>query len=143
MGRLWGQLPVGREVRRRRSYESSLASIMGSHFTHSLMVAHLFKTFRFSKQFLDAHEIDVRDGKIEDFLEIETTTTEQPTTTVTMEPTTVPPVVILVDDQPAAPPANVTLPPKKGRKGRRGRKRLPRSPRRGRPTRKRFRSRSR
>ncbi|KOB72009.1 Protein Wnt [Operophtera brumata] len=97
---------------------------------------------RFAKQFLDAHEIDVRDGKIEDFLEIETTTTEQPTTTVTMEPTTAPPNVILVDDQPAAP-ANVTLPPKKGRKGRRGRKRLPRSPRRGRPTRKRFRSRSR
>ncbi|XP_026764532.3 protein Wnt-11b-2-like isoform X1 [Galleria mellonella] len=93
---------------------------------------------RFAKQFLDAHEIDVRDGRIEDFFEEETTTTEL-STTVTMEPTTVPPVVILVDDQPA--PTNTTSRPKTGKKGRRGRKRLPRSPRRGRPTRKRFRSR--
>ncbi|XP_072935875.1 protein Wnt-11b-like isoform X2 [Epargyreus clarus] len=92
---------------------------------------------RFAKQFLDAHEIDVRDGKIDDMFEIEMNT-EKPTTT-TLEPTTAPPVVILVDDQPAPP--NTTTPTKrKGRKGR-GRKRLPRSPRRGRPTRKRFRSR--
>ncbi|XP_039765944.1 protein Wnt-11b-2-like [Pararge aegeria] len=91
---------------------------------------------RFAKQFLDAHEIDVRDGRIEDdIIEIETPTTER--TTTTLEPTTMPPVVLLVDDQPA--PANTSAPPRK--KGRRGRKRLPRSPRRGRPTRKRFRSR--
>nr|XP_026485018.1 protein Wnt-11-like [Vanessa tameamea] len=91
---------------------------------------------RFAKQFLDAHEIDVRDGRLEDeIMEFETTTTERVTTT--SEPTTVPPVVILVDDQPA--PANTSTAPR--RKGRRGRKRLPRSPRRGRPTRKRFRSR--
>ncbi|CAK1599950.1 unnamed protein product [Parnassius mnemosyne] len=93
---------------------------------------------RFAKQFLDAHEIDVRDGKIENFIEVETTTTEKPTTTTRLETTTVPPVVILVDDQPA--PANITATPRP-RKGRRGRKRVPRSPRRGRPTRKRFRSR--
>ncbi|CAH1643380.1 unnamed protein product [Spodoptera littoralis] len=100
---------------------------------------------RFAKQFLDAHEIDVREGKVDNILEIETTTTELPTTTTTttttIEPTTIPPVVILVDDQPA--PANTSTPPKIKKKGRRGRKRLPRSPRRGRPTRKRFRSRPR
>ncbi|XP_028175110.1 protein Wnt-11-like [Ostrinia furnacalis] len=95
---------------------------------------------RFAKQFLDAHEIDVRDGKIEDFFDLEMTTTET-TPTTTPEITTSPPVVILVDDQPA--PANFTAAPRPGRKGRKGRKRLPRSPRRGRPTRKRFRSRSR
>ncbi|XP_028028398.1 protein Wnt-11b-like [Bombyx mandarina] len=94
---------------------------------------------RFSKQFLDMHEIDVRDGKIEDFFETETTT-ELPTTT-TFETTTIPPIVILVDDQPAA--ENTTESAKVRRKGRRGRKRLPRSPRRGRPTRKRFRPRPR
>ncbi|CAG9782914.1 unnamed protein product [Diatraea saccharalis] len=94
---------------------------------------------RFAKQFLDVHEIDVRDGKVEDFLEMDTTTIEPTTTTVPAESTTAAPVVILVDDQPA--PANITAPPKSGRKGRKGRKRLPRSPRRGRPTRKRFRSR--
>ncbi|XP_052737383.1 protein Wnt-11b-like [Bicyclus anynana] len=89
---------------------------------------------RFAKQFLDTHEIDVRDGRIEDdIIEWEPTTEK----TTTLEPTTMPPVVILVDDQPAPP--NTTAPPRK--KGRRGRKRLPRSPRRGRPTRKRFRSR--
>ncbi|XP_068628539.1 protein Wnt-11b-2-like [Battus philenor] len=91
---------------------------------------------RFAKQFLDGHEMDVRDGKIENVIEVELTTTAKPTTTI--ETTTVPPVVILVDDQPA--PANITAAPRP-RKGRRGRKRLPRSPRRGRPTRKRFRSR--
>lgn len=96
--------------------------------------------FRFAKQFLDAHEIDVREGKIENIIE-EPTTTEPPTTTTTLEPTTMPPVVILVDDQPA--PANTSVAPKTKKKGRRGRKRLPRSPRRGRPTRKRFRSRQR
>nr|XP_021183712.2 protein Wnt-11b-2 isoform X1 [Helicoverpa armigera] len=96
---------------------------------------------RFAKQFLDAHEIDVREGKVENILEIETTTTELPTTTTTTQPTTMPPVVILVDDQPA--PANTSVAPKTRKKGRRGRKRLPRSPRRGRPTRKRFRSRPR
>ena len=96
---------------------------------------------RFAKQFLDAHEIDVREGKVENILDIETTTTELPTTTTTMEPTTMAPVVILVDDQPA--PANTSVAPKTRKKGRRGRKRLPRSPRRGRPTRKRFRSRPR
>ncbi|CAH0600312.1 unnamed protein product [Chrysodeixis includens] len=95
---------------------------------------------RFAKQFLDAHEIDVREGKIEHIIE-EPTTTEPPTTTTTLEPTTMPPVVILVDDQPA--PANTSAAPKTKKKGRRGRKRLPRSPRRGRPTRKRFRSRQR
>ncbi|XP_013193026.2 protein Wnt-11b-2-like [Amyelois transitella] len=93
---------------------------------------------RFAKQFLDAHEIDVRDGRIEDAIEVDTTTTEE-TTTISLEPTTLPPVVILVDDQPEPP--NTTMPPKTGKKGRRGRKRLPRSPRRGRPTRKRFRDR--
>ncbi|KAM3966759.1 protein Wnt-11b-2 [Aphomia sociella] len=93
---------------------------------------------RFAKQFLDAHELDVRDGRVEDFFEVETTTTEI-TTTITTESTTAPPVVILVDDQPA--PTNTSLPSKAKKKGRRGRKRLPRSPRRGRPTRKRFRSR--
>ncbi|XP_022118387.2 protein Wnt-11-like [Pieris rapae] len=87
---------------------------------------------RFARQFLDAHEIDIRDGNYEEY--------EEPTTTelTTLEPTTVPPIVILVDDQPA-PPNFTTMTPK--RKGRRGRKRLPRSPRRGRPTRKRFRER--
>ncbi|KPJ13676.1 Protein Wnt-10b [Papilio machaon] len=93
---------------------------------------------RFAKQFLDAHEIDVRDGRIEDVIEVETTTTEKPTTTT--ETITAPPVVILVDDEPAPAPANLTA-TQRPRKGRRGRKRLPRSPRRGRPTRKRFRSR--
>ncbi|KPI93424.1 Protein Wnt-5 [Papilio xuthus] len=93
---------------------------------------------RFAKQFLDAHEIDVRDGRIEDVIEVETTTTEKPTTTT--EAITAPPVVILVDDEPAPAPANITA-TQTPRKGRRGRKRLPRSPRRGRPTRKRFRSR--
>ncbi|XP_041973986.1 protein Wnt-11b-like [Aricia agestis] len=93
---------------------------------------------RFAKQFLDSHEIDVRDGKYEEDFEIEYHTTEKTTTTTTTtEPTTSPPVVILVDDQPA--PANTSMAPRK--KGRRGRKRLPRSPRRGRPTRKRFRPR--
>ncbi|CAH0722696.1 unnamed protein product, partial [Brenthis ino] len=90
---------------------------------------------RFAKQFLDTHEIDVRDGRIEDEIIDFETTTEKPTTTA--EPTTAPPVVILVDDQPA--PANTSMAPR--RKGKRGKKRLPRSPRRGRPTRKRFRSR--
>ncbi|XP_014360376.2 protein Wnt-11b-2 [Papilio machaon] len=94
---------------------------------------------RFAKQFLDAHEIDIRDGRIEDVIEVETTTTEKPRTTT--ETITAPPVVILVDDEPApAPAANLTA-TQRPRKGRRGRKRLPRSPRRGRPTRKRFRSR--
>ncbi|XP_050673413.1 protein Wnt-11b-like isoform X2 [Leptidea sinapis] len=90
---------------------------------------------RFAKQFLDAHEINARDGRFEEIFDMEITTRERPTTT--LEPTTAPPIVILVDDQPA--PANATVAPKK--KGRRGRKRLPRSPRRGRPTRKRFRDR--
>ncbi|XP_032519383.2 protein Wnt-11b-2-like isoform X1 [Danaus plexippus] len=91
---------------------------------------------RFAKQFLDAHEIDVRDGRVEEeTAELEPTT--ERTTTTSTEPTTAPPVVILVDDQPAA--GNTSVAPR--RKGRRGRKRLPRSPRRGRPTRKRFRSR--
>lgn len=94
---------------------------------------------RFAKQFLDMHEIDVRDGKIEDILDMETTT-ELPTSTTTLEPTTMPPVVILVDDQPALP-TNSTETPRIRKKARRGRKRLPRSPRRGRPTRKRFRPR--
>ncbi|KAG7304533.1 hypothetical protein JYU34_011482 [Plutella xylostella] len=95
---------------------------------------------RFAKQFLDAHEIDVRDGKTEEPFDIDPTTTEEPTTT-TAKPTTTTsaPVVILVDDQPA--PANYSVTPRPGKKGRRGRKRLPRSPRRGRPTRKRFRDR--
>ncbi|CAG9108225.1 unnamed protein product [Plutella xylostella] len=95
---------------------------------------------RFAKQFLDAHEIDVRDGKTEEPFDIDPTTTEELTTT-TAKPTTTTsaPVVILVDDQPA--PANYSVTPRPGKKGRRGRKRLPRSPRRGRPTRKRFRDR--
>lgn len=96
---------------------------------------------RFAKQFLDGHEMDVRDGRVDNYMETEITTTELPTTSTTLEPTTMPPVVILVDDQPA--PTNATEAPKMRRKGRRGRKRLPRSPRRGRPTRKRFRSRAR
>ncbi|CAH2068791.1 unnamed protein product, partial [Iphiclides podalirius] len=89
---------------------------------------------RFARQFLDAHEIDVRDGKIESIIDVETTTAAKSTTSASAT-TTAPPVVILVDDQPA--PANITSAPKP-RKGRRGRKRLPRSPRRGRPTRKRY-----
>ncbi|KAL4715222.1 hypothetical protein ACJJTC_007804 [Scirpophaga incertulas] len=89
---------------------------------------------KFAKQFLDTHEINIRDGKLEDIFELESATTV--TTTSVLDSTTAPPVVILVDDQPA--PANITAAPRRGRKGR---KRLSRSPRRGRPTRKRFRSR--
>ncbi|XP_045503585.1 protein Wnt-11-like [Colias croceus] len=97
---------------------------------------------RFAKQFLDAHEIDIRDGNIEEDYDFDTTTMDKPTTTTEPTtqpvPTTAPPVVILVDDQPASPNITTATPRKKGR---RGRKRLPRSPRRGRPTRKRFRER--
>ncbi|GBP59651.1 Protein Wnt-4 [Eumeta japonica] len=95
---------------------------------------------KFAKQFLDMHEIDVRDGRTEEPVEMDTTTTAPPFTTTATTPTTAPPIVILVDDQPAVYNASVA-PPGLRRKGRRGRKRLPRSPRRGRPTRKRFRSR--
>ncbi|XP_063547392.1 uncharacterized protein LOC134754872 [Cydia strobilella] len=93
---------------------------------------------RFAKQFIDMHEIDVRDGKLEELIEVETTTTELPTT---LDPNTPAPVVILVDDQPAPAHDNASVTARPRKKGRRGRKRLPRSPRRGRPTRKRFRPR--
>ncbi|KAI8430002.1 hypothetical protein MSG28_000449 [Choristoneura fumiferana] len=89
---------------------------------------------RFAKQFLDMHEIDVRDGKVEALFET-ATTTERSTTTPEATP---PPVVILVDDQPALAPENASATARPTKKGRRGRKRLPRSPRRGRPTRKRY-----
>lgn len=82
--------------------------------------------------------MDVRDGKIENNYEIESTTPVKIFTPLT-KATTIPPIVILVDDQPA--PTNSTVSTKNAKKGRKGKKRLPRSPRRGRPTRKRFRSR--
>lgn len=94
------------------------------------------------KQFIDAQEVDVRDGRVDYSFDVDIKmTTNKPTTTTILptKPTTEPPVVILVDDQPA--PTNATVPAKTGKKGKRGKKRPPRSPRRARPTRKRFRGR--